>query len=75
MAGLASLHLMSACTETRYVIVSGDPQKYHGNNVTLQDVNGIVLGASTISGALAVTAGGFCEHLSCLTLLSHRFED
>jgi hypothetical protein len=38
MAGLASLHLMSACTETRYVIVSGDPQKYHGNNVTLQPV-------------------------------------
>lgn len=38
MAGLASLQLLSACTETRYVIVSGDPQKYHGNNVTLQPV-------------------------------------
>lgn len=38
MVGLGSLHLMSACTETRYVIVSGDPQKYHGNNVTLQPV-------------------------------------
>ena len=40
----------------------------NGNNVTLNDINALVLGASTVSGALNVTTGGALTQSGAVTV-------